>query len=52
VGSELCISDSPDTAQYAFFPAVDNGAPQVCTGGTGYNSFNGRGQVNSLSAVL
>jgi subtilisin family serine protease len=41
----------PDTAQYAFFPAVDNGAPQVCTGGTGYNSFNGNGQVNALSAV-
>jgi lantibiotic leader peptide-processing serine protease len=41
----------PDTAQYAFFPAVDNGAPQVCTGGTGYNSFNGHGQVNALSAV-
>src|SRR5205814_9706621 len=23
----------PDVAQYSFFPAVDNGAPQVCTGG-------------------
>jgi subtilisin family serine protease len=41
----------PDTTQYAFFPAFDNGAPQVCTGGTGYNSFNGHGQVNALSAV-
>jgi len=41
----------PDTAQYAFFPATDNGAPQVCTGGTSYNSFNGHGQVNALSAV-
>ena len=41
----------PDVAQYSFFPAVDNGAPQVCTGGTGYNSFNGHGQVNALSAV-
>jgi subtilisin family serine protease len=41
----------PDTAQYAFFPATDNGAPQVCTGGPGYNSFNGHGQVNALSAV-
>jgi subtilisin family serine protease len=41
----------PDTAQYAFFPATDNGAPQVCTGGTAYNSFNGHGQVNALSAV-
>jgi len=41
----------PDTSIYAPFPAVDNGAPQVCTGGTGYNSFNGHGQVNALSAV-
>jgi subtilisin family serine protease len=41
----------PDTAQYAFFPAVDNGAPQVCTGGTGYNSFNGHGQANAWTAV-
>jgi lantibiotic leader peptide-processing serine protease len=40
-----------DTSIYAFFPAVDNGAPQVCQGGTGYNSFNGHGQVNALSAV-
>jgi subtilisin family serine protease len=41
----------PDLSIYAFFPAVDNGAPQVCTGGTGYNSFNGHGQVNALTAV-
>ncbi len=41
----------PDTSIYAPFPAVDNDAPQVCTGGTGYNSFNGHGQVNALSAV-
>jgi subtilisin family serine protease len=40
-----------DLSIYAFFPAVDNGAPQVCTGGTGYNSFNGHGQVNALSAI-
>jgi len=40
-----------DLSIYAFFPALDNGAPQVCTGGTGYNSFNGHGQVNALSAV-
>ncbi len=36
---------------YSFFPAVDNGAPQVCQGGTGYNSFNGHGQVNALRAI-
>jgi subtilisin family serine protease len=41
----------PDDAQYAPFPALDGGAPQRCTGGTGYNSFNGHGQVNALSAV-
>jgi len=40
-----------DTSIYAFFPAVDNGAPQTCQGGSGYNSFNGHGQVNALSAV-
>lgn len=40
-----------DLSIYAFFPAVDNGAPQVCQGGTSYNSFNGHGQVNALKAV-
>ncbi len=40
-----------DLSIYDFFPAVDNGAPQVCTGGLGYNSFYGHGQVNALSAV-
>jgi lantibiotic leader peptide-processing serine protease len=40
-----------DLSIYDFFPAVDNGAPQVCQGGTGYNSFNGHGQVNALNAV-
>jgi lantibiotic leader peptide-processing serine protease len=37
----------PDTALYAPFPAVDNGAPRVCQGGMGDNSFNGHGQVNA-----
>ena len=41
----------PDLSIYAFFPAVDNGAPQVCTGGLAYNSFNGHGQVDALSAI-
>lgn len=40
-----------DLSIYSFFPAVDNGAPQTCDGGFGYNSFNGHGQVNALSAV-
>ncbi len=41
----------PDTAQYAFFPSVNNGAPQVCKGSMTYNSFNGHGQVNALTAA-
>ena len=45
------IACPPDLSIYAFFPAVDNGAPQVCSGGPGYNSFNGHGQVNALTAV-
>lgn len=41
----------PDLSIYSFFPSVNNGAPQTCQGGTGYNGFNGHGQVNALSAV-
>lgn len=41
----------PDTSMYAFFPSVSNGAPQTCQGGTGYNGFNGNGQINALRAV-
>ena len=41
----------PDTSMYAFFPSQNNGAPQTCQGGTGYNGFNGHGQVNALNAV-
>ena len=40
-----------DLTNYAAFPSVDNGAPQTCHGGPGYNSWNGHGQVNALSAV-
>jgi subtilisin family serine protease len=45
------IACPTDMSVYANFPAVDNGAPQVCQGGTGYNGFNGHGQVNALSAI-
>jgi lantibiotic leader peptide-processing serine protease len=45
------IACPPDLSIYDFFPAVDNGAPQVCQGGTGYNSFNGKGQIDALTAV-
>jgi len=40
-----------DVSMYAFFPAVDNGAPQTCQGGAGYNSWYGHGQINALTAV-
>ena len=40
-----------DMSIYAPFPSVNDGAPQVCQGGLGYNSFNGHGQVNALRAV-
>src|SRR5712692_468811 len=40
-----------DVSMYAFFPAVDNGAPQACQGGSGDNSWFGHGQVNALTAV-
>ena len=45
------IACPSDLSIYAFFPALDNGAPQVCTGGTGFNSFNGHGQINALAAI-
>lgn len=45
------IACPTDMSVYVNFPAVDNGAPQECTGGIGYNSFNGHGQVNALSAI-
>jgi subtilisin family serine protease len=45
------IACPPDPSIYAFFPSVSNGAPQECVGGIGYNAFNGKGQVNALTAV-
>ncbi len=45
------IACPPDLSIYAFFPSVNNGAPQVCQGDLDYNSFNGHGQVNALTAV-
>jgi len=45
------IACPSDPSIYDSFPAVDNGAPQVCTGGIGHNSFYGSGQVNALTAV-
>ena len=45
------IDCPPDLSIYAPFPSVNNGAPQVCQGTLDYNSFNGHGQINALSAV-
>ena len=36
---------------YSDFVSTNNGAPQQCTGGTGYNSWYGHGQVDALNAV-
>ena len=38
-------------ALYAFFPSVNNGAPQACQGRNGDNSWYGHGQVDALNAV-
>ena len=46
------IACPPDLSIYEFFPSVSNGTPQECVGGINYNGFNGRGQVNALTAVL
>jgi len=46
--------DCPTAAElalYAPFVSVSNGSPQTCQGGTGYNSWYGKGIVNALSAV-
>jgi subtilisin family serine protease len=47
----LACPTAAQLALYAPFLAVDNGAPQECQGGTGYNSWYGHGQVNALTAV-
>jgi len=46
-----CPTDYSTPVDYVAFPSVANGAPQLCTGGPGYNSWYGHGQVNALSAV-
>ena len=50
-GTANPIACPTDMSVYVNFPAVDNGAPQVCQGGLGYNGFNGHGQVNALTAI-
>jgi subtilisin family serine protease len=43
--------DAATLALYAPFPSTANGAPNVCQGGTGYNSWFGTGIIDALSAV-
>jgi subtilisin family serine protease len=50
-GTADSIPCPPDLSIYSFFPSVNNGAPQTCNGGKGYNSFNGKGQINALAAL-
>ena len=45
------IACPSDLSIYDFFPALDGGAPQTCSGGPAFNAFTGQGQVNALSAV-
>jgi subtilisin family serine protease len=40
-----------DVSPYAFFPSVNNGAPQTCQGGVGSNSWFGKGLVDAFKAV-
>jgi subtilisin family serine protease len=40
-----------DTSAYAFFPALDGGAPQTCQGGVGQNGWYGSGEIDALKAV-
>jgi subtilisin family serine protease len=40
-----------DLTFYATTPSFSNGAPQTCQGGTGNNSWYGKGIVNAYSAV-
>ncbi|ASN53263.1 S8 family serine peptidase [Sinomonas sp. R1AF57] len=40
-----------DMSLYAGVPGNNSEQPQTCTGGTGNNSFYGKGQVNALAAI-
>jgi hypothetical protein len=50
-GTADAVPCPTDMSVYAANPSVDNGAPQTCTGGAGYNSFAGKGRVNALAAI-
>lgn len=40
-----------DTSAYDFFPSVDDGRLQTCSGGIGHNSWFGSGEIDALAAV-
>ena len=40
-----------DVSMYAFFPALDGGAPQTCEGTLTQNSWFGAGEIDALKAV-
>ncbi|CAN7430072.1 S8 family serine peptidase [Terrabacter sp. LjRoot27] len=40
-----------DVSMYAFYPALDGGAPQTCEGTLTQNSWFGAGEVDALKAV-
>jgi lantibiotic leader peptide-processing serine protease len=47
----IACPDAATLALYGPFPQDSNGEPQSCTGGAGYNSWYGHGEVNALSAI-
>lgn len=47
----IACPDAATLALYAPFPQDSNDEPQSCTGGAGYNSWYGHGEVNALSAI-
>ena len=47
----IACPEAATLALYAPFPQTQNGEPQSCQGGDGYNSWYGSGQVNALSAI-
>jgi subtilisin family serine protease len=47
----IACPDAATLALYAPFPQSSNDEPQSCSGGLGYNSWYGHGQVNALSAI-
>ena len=49
--TRLACPDAATLALYSFFPGVDDGVPQTCSGGPAQNSWYGAGEVDALAAV-